>query len=966
MTNRTGGEKRKRCAYDDGIRGSADHQSYIFAEPIISKTQYRLEPISTSINSLQQAVSPSAERESRDAWQSTSTPYRHPSAIPKRDIPVSLGLSTARQEYRSILLCNQGRQRESSTFSSRSSIVGKESLSKPKRKLTTGSGSSSTQYSPAPLDTAATIRSSSSSSLLPAHLRPSAVNDQDLLSAERYASSLRLLATWESIALKYADIDPEEDAEIDIATGRIVRGKEKVAQMPDRVIGGMSESDEEAKELRTSGNPAHVKVESDNCRQTITILPSNSDIAAQSSLPDEEESDESDLDELDTWDKDEMEIQIEALPLSHTTKPRSHRPWTADDDVDLQEFMRAEERRRARFGDIDEEDEGEQEEEEVSVSARVMDKEEAMSRRTVHASSPYFPPDCQAPLSKTKQYAVSPPLFFSESQRAHEGRSERASLKKCNQDTGFKAQAVEDEFEQLFATPSQLPDLDRCNPIFHETCSSSASTYISHTVEPASTYLRQSSPSSASSYLVFQHTSEANSSSERSSDRGYEHSRSPYTSPRLHEEDICESALLNSSPAERDDLEDVEDARDFADAKYAEPVKQVLYLEEKQNLNNDEGRYTPDYTIELVVEVPIRDYRAFEYTTDTFPTVSPAYEEPLDGDQSRLRRSSRRAAQGKSYALRKKRNGRPVERTQSMDEDPTSLSDDGDFLETDPSAKHASPFPAHGQVVLKNAQVDATAVGTSTLSDTDRSRSPSVVEGTPEPATPQSPPSLDLSSIFEYLLEHDRQATTSSPESGKIRIGDAAEDKDVIDHTTTPAVVEDGLDSFPAPPPPLCMSPVASVQPSALQSESPASDAEERFDHSYNLNMDDLAENGASQRIGLPTSLPADVPEATASTAESDATNIEDDEDILLLGATFEDETEVIWPEVKPDLSMADTVPPILSEDPTIGCEMSFRSVKGEKQELSTFTAPFRCSRIIDLTGDDICDDDEHDELDEW
>jgi hypothetical protein len=41
-------------------------------------------------------------------------------------------------------------------------------------------------------------------------------------------------------------------------------------------------------------------------------------------------------------------------------------------------------------------------------------------------------------------------------------------------------------------------------------------------------------------------------------------------------------------------------------------------------------------------------------------------------------------------------------------------------------------------------------------------------------------------------------------------------------------------------------------------------------------------------------------------------------------------------------------------------CEMSFKSIKGEKQELTTFTAPFRCSRIIDLTVDDLCDEGEH------
>lgn len=91
----------------------------------------------------------------------------------------------------------------------------------------------------------------------------------------------------------------------------------------------------------------------------------------------------------------------------------------------------------------------------------------------------------------------------------------------------------------------------------------------------------------------------------------------------------------------------------------------------------------------------------------------------------------------------------------------------------------------------------------------------------------------------------------------------------------------------------------------------------------------------------------------------------EDGEDILLLGATFEDEEEIIWPEMKPDLAQP-AAPPTEPAWPNTSCEMSFKSIKGEKQEMTTFTAPFRCSRIIDLTVDDLCDEDEHDELDEW
>lgn len=101
-------------------------------------------------------------------------------------------------------------------------------------------------------------------------------------------------------------------------------------------------------------------------------------------------------------------------------------------------------------------------------------------------------------------------------------------------------------------------------------------------------------------------------------------------------------------------------------------------------------------------------------------------------------------------------------------------------------------------------------------------------------------------------------------------------------------------------------------------------------------------------------------------TQQTPLPDAEDEEDILLLGATFVESEEIIWAESKPDISLsspAEDPPDLWSGTP---CEMTFKTVKGEKQEMSTFTAPFRCSRIIDLTGDDICGDDEHDELDEW
>jgi hypothetical protein len=54
---------------------------------------------------------------------------------------------------------------------------------------------------------------------------------------------------------------------------------------------------------------------------------------------------------------------------------------------------------------------------------------------------------------------------------------------------------------------------------------------------------------------------------------------------------------------------------------------------------------------------------------------------------------------------------------------------------------------------------------------------------------------------------------------------------------------------------------------------------------------------------------------------------------LLLLGATFEDEEEIIWPESKPVLTQPDE-PHAESGWPNTSCEMSFKSIKGEKRAL--------------------------------
>lgn len=252
------------------------------------------------------------------------------------------------------------------------------------------------------------------------------------------------------------------------------------------------------------------------------------------------------MDELDAWNDSELEIQVEALPPSYTSKARNQRPWTADDDVDLQEFLRAEERRRALFGDEESPEDVSDEEETHSQVSRTMDKEEAMSRRTVHASVPYFPPAPSEYPSRSTQRSKEADLdigstgFFVRPSR---------SSSRCDPSPGANVPSVvddsdaEDELAGMFDTPDRLEE----NELSRQRVGPSTSPTLRAREVQVNQLYRHSSPSSASSYLNRQSTEGFSSSAEGEIypfDAADQRGRRRLAST---DEDICERELLNGT-----------------------------------------------------------------------------------------------------------------------------------------------------------------------------------------------------------------------------------------------------------------------------------------------------------------------------------------------------------------------------------------------------------------------------------
>lgn len=345
--------------------------------------------------------------------------------------------------------------------------------------------------------------------------------------------------------------------------------------------------------------------------------------------------------------------------------------------------------------------------------------------------------------------------------------------------------------------------------------------------------------------------------------------------------------------------------------------------------------------VEVVIDVPA------SRVSDSAPpeTEEVGHPSPIN---SGPRRSSRQSAQGKSYALRKKRNRHS---RLSHEETPSEGDNSGaDRVYLIPEALPAlpstvpSPQPESQGSPLKYITGPPTTLHTrSTDLQQSRSRSPSVVQGTPEPLSP-GPHQDDPLEYFGYLRADIRPAT------------------DVLVSGDIEAVhrrSREGSEQIAEPLNVTCTSnPHLGLPPVQVPVSLSCQNAVERTE----VDLDDVHTDRPASTSSLACS---DGPLEPTLSLSSSPPQDADDEDILLLGATFEDEEEVIWPETKPNLAQP-TSPPASSEWPDTSCEMSFKSIKGEKQEMATFTAPFRCSRIIDLTTDDLCDDDEHDELDEW
>lgn len=535
------GVKRKRHIRDDGFRVPAIQQTYFFDETVALPGASRNEFVSLSTYPARKTLDgPTYSYNVLADRQPRSTPDRYTFASTGREHFTPSAPSGARLEYRAMSSSHRGRNRESSTYSSRSSLGGKEGSVRSWDEQSKSTTIPLSRRFPSTSRSSLTpSRSDPKSSLLPAHLRPSAISDQDSLSAERYASSLRLLATWESIALKYADVDPEDDAEIDISTGRIVRGKEKIAEMPDRVIGGMSE-DEEAEELGKRRKSA----KNSNLKTSAFQVPHPAEQVThpvESLSIDAEESDPSDMDELDAWNVSELEIQVEALPPSYTSSSRNQRPWTADDDVDLQEFLRAEERRRAMFGDEEATEDMAEEEESRSQVSRAMDKEEAMSRRTVHASVPYFQPAPSDYPSRSTHRGKEAALETSSTGFFARPSSRREPLPPVNVESVAHDSDAEDELAAMFATPERLEEKElSCRYVAPSPSPSLRVPDIGGTLT-----FRHSSPSSASSYLNRQSTEGLSSSGEGEIHRIYRPQEPDFRRLAFNDEDICERELLD-------------------------------------------------------------------------------------------------------------------------------------------------------------------------------------------------------------------------------------------------------------------------------------------------------------------------------------------------------------------------------------------------------------------------------------
>jgi len=141
------------------------------------------------------------------------------------------------------------------------------------------------------------------------------------LRKKRTESVKRLRTTWELINEKYGSVLPEEDDEIDLRRGKVVKDRGWLRRQERREFGEISDRDEESSVL---GGPETVSFDSDE-------------------------------DELGAWDeRSGLDIQVPELE-EEPSPPRR----TQEDEDDLKAFLRAEVERKLALGDVPEEERSE-------------------------------------------------------------------------------------------------------------------------------------------------------------------------------------------------------------------------------------------------------------------------------------------------------------------------------------------------------------------------------------------------------------------------------------------------------------------------------------------------------------------------------------------------------------------------------------------------------------------------------
>lgn len=412
-------------------------------------------------------------------------------------------------------------------------------------------------------------------------------------------------------------------------------------------------------------------------------------------------------------------------------------------------------------------------------------------------------------------------------------------------------------------------------------------------------------------------------------------------------------------------------------------------------LQEDEARCSPESLVEVVIEVPIRRYFEPKGALASSEVARAALEVRREKNiVSHPRRSSRHAPGGKSYTFRNERTRRACSTAEVLecnDDNDTDV-DVHNARDSQRGSKISSRLPPAPVVVNSDFQDRLTArdiqptiareVARSLRQD-PRARSPSVVEGTPEPTSIDSCLEESVGTSVHCLRKDVADSVVRDvplfpmaiePLRTSLDVGLHQEELD-IQEPVDPNCIED-LESrrrSTALPFSNAIPQIAHNTGHADSIQQVSTSASLGFDSVTSLTVtstissamlddsgDTVVESQGLQFQGnkgtenLRRSIQAHLPE------------VEDEDDILLLGATFVEGEEIIWPESKPDIGLPSTASAASHESLITPYSTSFRSVKGEKEEQSTFTAPFRCSRIIDLTGDDICGEDEHDELDEW